>query len=98
MPLSLDSGVDIPDHVVFRSFVSETVLLNLETGKYHGLNSTAGHMLEVAAKAGSLADAAAELAEEYGVDREVVAKDLVDLCDGLLERGLLVAGEVCAHE
>ena len=28
----------IPQHVVFRGFATETVVLNLETGKYHGLN------------------------------------------------------------
>ena len=36
----------VPDHVVYREFVNETVVLNLETGTYHGLNPSGGRMLE----------------------------------------------------
>ena len=43
-------SVRIPKHVVFRSFGSETVLLNLSTGQYHGLRGTGGRMLEVLAE------------------------------------------------
>ena len=42
----LASRARLPQHVVHRSFVAETVVLNLRTGKYHGLNPTAGRMLE----------------------------------------------------
>ena len=43
---SLASKVTRPQHVVYRSFPSETVVLNLQTGSYHGLNATAGRMLD----------------------------------------------------
>ena len=36
----------VPEHVVYREFVQETVILNLETGTYHGLNPSGGKMLE----------------------------------------------------
>ena len=39
------SHVDVPAHVAQREFADETVALNLETGRYHGLNSTASRML-----------------------------------------------------
>ena len=42
----------MPDHVVYREFVQETVILNLETGTYHGLNPTGGKMLETLGAAG----------------------------------------------
>jgi hypothetical protein len=29
-------GVRLPEHVVYRSFEAETVLLNLRTGEYYG--------------------------------------------------------------
>lgn len=32
----------VPDHVVYRAFVDETVVLNLDTGRYHGLNAVGG--------------------------------------------------------
>ena len=39
--------VSIAPHVVYRSFATETVILNLQTGRYHGLNKTGGRMLEL---------------------------------------------------
>ena len=79
----------LPQHVVHRSFVAETVVLNLRTGKYHGLNPTAGRMLDALADAPTVAAAIPVLAEEYGVDRTRIESDLLSLCHGLLDRGLL---------
>jgi hypothetical protein len=81
--------VRLPQHVVHREFVEETVVLNLRTGKYHGLNPTAGRMLEVLDAAPSVADAVATLAGEYATEPELVQRDVVALCRGLLERGLI---------
>ena len=47
------------DHVVHRSFAHETVILNLKTGKYHGLNPTAGAMLTELERGATVAEAAA---------------------------------------
>jgi Coenzyme PQQ synthesis protein D (PqqD) len=79
----------VPAHVVFRSFPRETVVLNLDTGKYHGLNPTAGRMLEVLQESETVDAAAARLAEEYGQGPEVIRRDLYGLCVELRERGLL---------
>ena len=43
--LDLSARVKIPSHVVYREFPAETVILNLETGQYHGLNRTGGAIL-----------------------------------------------------
>jgi hypothetical protein len=88
-PSHLTSKVKIPQHVVYRSFPSETVILNLNTGKYHGLNATAGRMLEELERAASVRDAASVLAKSYGQTQSVVEHDLCDLCSALLERGLI---------
>jgi hypothetical protein len=85
----LASRARLPQHVVHRSFVAETVVLNLRTGKYHGLNPTAGKMLEVLEEAPTVGAAIPELAEEYGVESTQIESDLVTLCRGLLERGLI---------
>ena len=37
----LDSRVVVPENVVLRAFEAQTLLLNLDTGTYHGLNDTA---------------------------------------------------------
>ena len=91
---SLDASVlgakaRIPSHVVFRSFPRETVVLNLDTGKYHGLNPTAGRMLELLEKSETVDAAAVRLAEEYGQELAVIRRDLYELCVELRERGLL---------
>ena len=85
----LGSRVEIPDHVVYRSFVAETVILNLNTGKYHGINPTGGFMLELLDKMGSVEDAAEALAREYGLPPEEAADDLCEFCVDLEERGLI---------
>jgi hypothetical protein len=85
----LASRVRLPQHVVHRSFVAETVVLNLRTGKYHGLNPPAGKMLEALAAAPTAGATVPELAREYGVEPAQIESDLIALCHGLLERGLI---------
>jgi len=85
----LSARVRMPQHVVHRSFVAETVVLNLNTGQYHGLNPTAGRMLEAIDAAPSAGAAVPELAQEYGIEEEQIQGDLIALCQGLLERGLI---------
>ncbi len=85
----LASSIRLPQHVVHRTFVAETVVLNLRTGKYHGLNPTAGRMLEALESADSVGAAVPELASEYGIEESKIEADLIVLCRGLLERGLI---------
>ena len=79
----------IPQHVVFRSFVEETVVLNLESGRYHGLNRTAGRMLELLGELGDVDAVAEAVVGETGAPGERVQADLRELCDSLSERGLI---------
>jgi hypothetical protein len=85
----LAAKVTVPQHVVYRSFPAETVVLNLQTGKYHGLNATAGQVLEALERAACVRDAAATLATDYEQDQSVVERDVCELCQSLLERGLI---------
>ena len=81
--------VSIPEHVVHRSFVEETVVLNLQSGSYHGLNKTAGRMLELLGELGDADAAAARYAAESGAPEDRVSADLHELCTSLAERGLI---------
>jgi hypothetical protein len=87
----LETRARLPQHVVHRSFVAETVVLNLRTGKYHGLNPTAGKMLEALVVAPTVGDAVPVLAAEYALEQEQIQRDLLALTRGLLERELIVA-------
>lgn len=82
-------GVKIPQHVVYRSFAAETVLLNIETGKYYGLNQTAGRMLEALDRYGEVERVVSELAGEFDVADDVLRNDLLSLCSHLAENGLI---------
>jgi PqqD family protein of HPr-rel-A system len=85
-----DSHISVPDHVVRRAFPDETIVLNLESGQYHGLNQTAAAMLEAVSDGTTTpAQAAASLAEKYGQQVEVVREDLLSLLSELVERGLV---------
>lgn len=85
----LNSSVRLPEHVVFRTFVAETVVLNLNTGLYHGVNPVGGAMLEAVNSAGSVREAADAIAARYHQDPATVMADMVTFCADLLERGLI---------
>jgi hypothetical protein len=91
--LLLTAKANVPQFVVYRSFPSETVVLNLETGQYHGLNATAGQMLETLVNAPSVGEAVAALAAAYEQPRATVEADLCKLCSALLARGLIEVDE-----
>jgi hypothetical protein len=85
----LDRAYRVPQHVVYRTFALETVVVNLEQGVYHGLNPTAGRMLEALERAPTVRDAATRLADELGQPRELFEGDLLSFCADLLGRGLI---------
>jgi hypothetical protein len=88
--------VRLPRHVVYRPFAAETVVLNLETGLYHGLNSSAGTMLAALERLPTVAEAAKLLADRYDVPAEQIERDLLELCSELLSRGLIELVDVDA--
>jgi hypothetical protein len=85
----LSATVTVPPHVVLRSFVNETVLLNLQTGKYHGVNRVGGQMLEELQRGADGRAVAARIARETGAETAVVEADLVAFCRDLSDRGLI---------
>lgn len=86
----LAARVRIPQAVVYRSFANETVVLNLDTGIYHGINPTGGHMLDVLDRVGSVCEAAGVLARDYELPLSQLQEDLCAFCEELIDRGLLV--------
>jgi hypothetical protein len=85
----LKAKVKLPQHVVYRTFPAETVVLNLQTGKYHGLNPTAGRMLETLERAESVLEAATVAAGEYEQPQATTERDMCSLCSSLLKRDLI---------
>jgi hypothetical protein len=85
----LAARLRVPEHVVYREFGDETVILNLESGMYHGLNQTAARMLEELQKSASLGAVVDVLSSELGQPREVIESDLIGFARALEERGLV---------
>lgn len=82
--------VRLPQHVVYRPFPAETVVLNLETGKYHSVNPVGGRMLEVLDKVKSFQKGLRLLQQEFSdQDPAVVEADLYRFCLDLAMRGLV---------
>jgi hypothetical protein len=94
----LESKARLPNHVVYRTFVTETVVLNLQSGRYHGLNPSGGRMLEVMTSADSVREAAKTLADEYQRTAAEIEEDLVDFCSVLVDRGLIELSRSAAGE
>jgi hypothetical protein len=79
----------VPAHVLVRHLDGETVLLNLETEKYFGLDATATRMWELMTHLPSIEAAYRALAEEFEVEPEDLRNHLAELTGQLVENGLL---------
>ena len=81
--------VRIPRHVAYQSFVTETVVLDLDTGRYHELEHGAGALLAALESSASLALAAAALASDRGRPVAELESQCLELCVRLAEHGLI---------
>jgi len=87
--VTLNDSVRIPDSVVTRTLGDETVLLNLTTGTYFGLDAVGSRFLELLQNDGKIATAYQALLEEFDVRPEVLEADLLRLSDEMRSKGLL---------
>ena len=89
MPDSFDQRVILPANVLISNVSGESVLLNLRSERYFGLNDVGTRMLTVLTNSSSIQTAHETLLEEYDVESEALRQDLIDLIDRLVEQGLL---------
>lgn len=90
MAIALDSTVAASDDAVFREMDGESVLLNLETGMYFGLDEVGTRVWRLAADNGSLRAIRARLVEEYDADPAAIERDLLALAEALVSKGLWI--------
>lgn len=81
--------VRLPDAVVFRALAAETVLLDLRTGRYHGLDLRAAALIAALVRAGSPSSAARLLAANGPDSLDAVEDELCELCVALADQDLL---------
>jgi hypothetical protein len=87
--LTLNSRVVVPESVVAREVAGELVLLDLDSGTYFGLDSTATDMWRAITASESLGDALAIVEREYEVDPIVLRDDMLRLTEKMLHKRLL---------
>lgn len=78
-----------PAHVLVRFLEQESVLLNLETERYFGLDETGTRMWQVVTTSPSIDAAYQELLAEFDVEPELLRVNFVELLSRLLDNGLL---------
>ena len=90
MTISFADRVKVPDDVLISNLQEESVILNLDSERYYGLDSVGTRMLSVLTTSNSIEAAYERLTAEYDVDREVLRKDLLELVENLIAQGLLI--------
>lgn len=89
--MTLKDTLRIPDSVAARKIGDETILLNLETGTYYGLDSVGSRFLELLERNGEIAFAHLTLLQEFDVKPEILEADILRLCEEMRSKGLLEA-------
>jgi hypothetical protein len=88
MSVTIDRSVAPSDDAIFRVLDDQSVLLNLATGMYFGLDAVGTHIWQLAAENGSLRWISERLADEYDADMAAIESDLLSLTDALVAKGL----------
>jgi hypothetical protein len=87
--LGFSDRVIVPQHVLVRHLDGETVMLNLETEKYFGLDGTGTRMWQLATHSPSIEAAFGKLTDEFEVEPELLRAHLAELLAQLVDNGLL---------
>lgn len=90
MKIPFEKRISIPDGVLVQELQGESVLLNVNTENYYGLDEVGTRMWAVLSEAPSIADAIDTLLDEYEVERATLESDVSDLLIELLEKKLIV--------
>jgi Coenzyme PQQ synthesis protein D (PqqD) len=87
--VTLKDRVSAPAHVLVRFLDRESVLLNLETERYFGLDETGTRMWQLLTASPDVDAAYQGLLAEFDVEPELLRENLTDLLGRLVENGLL---------
>ena len=87
--VELASRVVVPRHVLVRGLDKESVLLNLQTERYFGLDEVGTRMWQLLTTSQSIDGAYRQLLIEYDVGADQLRDNLLELLDRLLANGLV---------
>ena len=89
MTISFSDRVTVPDDVLISNLQDESVILNLDSERYYGLDDVGTRFLSILTTSESIEAAYDRLREEYDVDTQVLRADLLALVEKLIEQGLI---------
>jgi Coenzyme PQQ synthesis protein D (PqqD) len=89
LAISFDAHVAVPPHVLLQQVGEESVLLDLKTETYFGLDPVGTRMWEALTTAATVDAAYRELLETYEVEPNRLRLDMEELIENLLRNGLV---------
>ena len=92
MSVSFNQRVKLPDDVLISDLEGESVILNLKSERYYGLDKIGTRFLTLLSKSDSIENAFEGLLAEYNVEADTLRIDLTALLLDLREQGLV---EIC---
>ena len=81
--MNLTDKVSIPAQVMARDVGGETVILNLESGVYFGLDPVGARIWQLLSEGKTLAEVGNAMVGEYEVSREDIERDVRSLVEAL---------------
>ena len=90
MAISFSDRVRVPEDVLISNLQEESVILNLDSERYYGLDDVGTRFLSVLNTADSLEAAYEVLRDEYDVDAHNLRQDLLELVEDLVKQGILI--------
>lgn len=90
MAFSFNKSIRIPDEVVFRELDGESVVLNIESGIYFGLDDTGTRIWQWLAGLPTLQAVRAAMHEEFDAPPQQLDADLLAFVEQLHSKGLIV--------
>ena len=86
--------VYVPDDVLMRELDGESVILDLASEKYFGLDDIGTRMWQILEDSDTVQEAYDILLQEYDVDSQQLLKDLQELVEQLVNSNLLILESV----
>lgn len=83
--VNANTVVQRSDDLLFSDLDNETVMMDIEKGDYYGLDDIGSRIWTLAENPISVGEICAKLGEEYAVDADTCAADVLPFIDKLLE-------------
>ena len=87
--MNMDSTFSIPPQVMARTVGNETVILNMESGTYFGLDPVGARIWQLIEAGKALAEICNVMLEEFEVKRDKLERDTLALASELVQNKII---------